>query len=157
MRKANPALDPNRQWAKSGTKARLRHGRKHFRHELASALAALQKRLPFEVAYLISAHHGRVRLAIRALPGEDEPEDSTTPFALGVYHRDPLPTAEVGDGQTWKEGELDLTPMLLGGECSWTANALQLLANIAPFKLAYLEALLRAADVRASKKESVNA
>ncbi len=154
MRAANSALDVGQLWAKSGTNARLRHGRKHFRHELASALAALQQKLPFEVAYMIAAHHGRVRLAIRALPGEDEPEESNTPFALGVHHGDPLPTVVVGDGQTWEEGNLDLTPMLLGGECSWTANTLQLLADFGPFKLAYLEALLRAADVQASREEA---
>jgi CRISPR-associated endonuclease/helicase Cas3 len=43
MRSANPTLDRSQLWAKSGTNARLRHGRKHFRHELASALASLQQ------------------------------------------------------------------------------------------------------------------
>ncbi len=49
---------------------------------------------------------------------------------------------------------LDLMPMQLGGDSSWTAHALKLLADVGPFKLAYLEALLRAADVRASQKEA---
>ena len=40
--RANPALSRNELWAKSGTNNRLRHGRKYFRHELASALACLQ-------------------------------------------------------------------------------------------------------------------
>ena len=79
------------------------------------------------------------------------------PFALGVHHGDKLPTVELGDGQTWSEDLLDLSLMRLGGERSWTANALKLLAAIGPFKLAYLEALLRAADVRASQKETGNA
>ena len=52
---------------------------------------------------------------------------------------------------------LNLSPMQMGGESSWTARALKLLAEIGPFKLAYLEALLRAADVRASKKEAKDA
>jgi CRISPR-associated endonuclease/helicase Cas3 len=154
MRTANPLLDPKQLWAKSGTNARLRHGRKHFRHELASALAALQQGLPFRVAYLIAAHHGRARLAIRALPGEDEPINPKTLFALGVQHGDLLPAVDLGDGQSWHEMELDLTPMQLGGESSWTAGALKLLAGLGPFKLAYLEALLRAADVRASQTEA---
>ena len=47
--------------------------------------------------------------------------------------------------------------MRLGGEGSWTGRALKLLAELGPFKLAYLEALLRAADVRASRKEARNA
>jgi CRISPR-associated endonuclease/helicase Cas3 len=160
MRAANPSLNATQLWAKSGTKAPLRHGRKHFRHELASALAALQQGLPFAVAYFIAAHHGKVRLAIRALPGEPgehELSDPDTPFALGVQHRDILPAVDLGENQTWSEGKLDLTPMRLGGERSWTAKALKLLADLGPFKLAYLEALLRAADLGASKKEADHA
>jgi CRISPR-associated endonuclease/helicase Cas3 len=157
MRNANPALDPKQHWAKSGIHARLRHGRKHFRHELASALAALQQHLPFPVAYLIAAHHGRARLAIRALPGEEEPKDPEVLFALGVHDGDRLPTADLGEGQTWHESKLDLSPMQLGGESSWTGRALRLLAELGPFRLAYLEALLRAADVQASREEAKNA
>jgi CRISPR-associated endonuclease/helicase Cas3 len=157
IRTANPQLAADQLWAKSGTRGSLRHGRKHFRHELASALVALQQRLPFEAAYLIAAHHGRVRLAIRPLPGEDPPPDPKVLFALGVHHGDKLTAVELGDGQTCPEDQLDLSPMRLGGERSWTANALRLLADLGPFKLAYLEALLRAADVRASKKEAGDA
>ena len=120
IQKANPALDRNQLWAKSGTNARLRHSRKHFRHELASALAALQQGIPFRVAYLIVSHHGRARLVIRALPGEKEPPDWKTLFALGVYHGDLLPTVDLGDGQKWQEKALDLTPIQLGGKLSWT-------------------------------------
>ncbi len=67
--------DPTRLLAKSGRTGKLdygKYGRKHFRHELGSALAVLQqcKGWPFLIAYLIAAHHGRVRLSIRALPGK---------------------------------------------------------------------------------------
>jgi CRISPR-associated endonuclease/helicase Cas3 len=157
MRSANPTLAADQLWAKSGVKTRLRHGRKFFRHELASTLASLQTGMPFAAAYLIAAHHGKVRLVIRALPGEEPPPENDRLFALGVHHGDTLPTVSLGAGQTWNEGPLDLSPMRLGGERSWTANALQLLARLGPFRLAYLEALLRAADVRASQKETLNA
>lgn len=155
MRTANPNLPSDQLWAKSGNKAKLTHGRKHFRHELASALAALQYKLPFEVAYLICSHHGRSRLSIRSLPGEDEKLPTPPPelFALGVYQNDSLPAVDLG-GETCPETVLDLTPMRLGGDTSWTGRALVLLADLGPFKLAYLEALLRAADVRASQKEA---
>src|SRR5262249_34202985 len=80
--KVNPALPQNGQWAKSGAPKPLRHGRRSFRHELASPLAALQSGLPFEIAYLIATHHGKVRLGIRALPGEAPPEQPAVLFAL---------------------------------------------------------------------------
>ena len=154
--------DPLRLLAKSGRRGKLnyeKHGRKHFRHELGSALAVLQERpeWPFAIAYLIAAHHGRVRLAIRALPGEDPPTDSSIRFALGVRDGDLLPEVDLGGDQTCQATALDLSPMQLGGEGSWTGRALKLLAELGPLKLAYLEALLRAADVRASQKEAKSA
>jgi CRISPR-associated endonuclease/helicase Cas3 len=155
MRRANPNLGPEQLWAKSGSKKPLKHGRRYFRHELASGLAALQQQLPFEVAYLIGAHHGRVRIAIRAVPGEKEPQTRDTLFALGVHHGDKLPEVDLGN-ETCPAITLDLSPMQLGGERSWTAKALKLLAELGPFRLAYLEALLRIADVRASRKEASN-
>jgi CRISPR-associated endonuclease/helicase Cas3 len=153
--------DASRLLAKSGRRGRLnyeKYGRKHFRHELGSALAMLQNQRdwPFAIAYLIAAHHGRVRLAIRALPGEEPSDDMSTPFALGVCNGDHLPDVDLGDGEKCGATTLDLSPMQLGGDGSWTARALKLLAELGPFKLAYLEALLRAADVRASQKEAQN-
>ena len=155
MRSANPSLSEHQLWAKSGATARLKHGRKQFRHELSSALAAWQQGLPFAVSYLIASHHGRIRLAIRALPGEDEPPSSATLFALGNHHGDQLPEVEL-HGETVPALTIDLTPMQLGGERSWTANALELLSNLGPFRLAYLESLLRIADIRASQKEAAH-
>ncbi len=35
--------------------------------------------------------------------------------------------------------------MEMGGDASWTARALQLLQEMGPFRLAYLETILRAA------------
>lgn len=158
MRSANPELPTDELWAKSGNSRPLKHGRKHFRHELASALAGLQQGLAFPVAYLIAAHHGRVRLAIRAMP--DEPSDDLaspeTLFALGVHDGDVLPQVDLGGGTVSTATTVDLSPMPLGGEQSWTARALDLLSDLGPFRLAYLEALLRIADRRASAKESKN-
>ena len=90
MQTLNGAPPADQHWAKSGKGGRLRYRRKYFRHELASALAALQEGLPFAVAYLVAAHHGRTRLAIRALPDETEPQSPSTLFALGVYDGDQL-------------------------------------------------------------------
>jgi len=153
MRGANPALVAGTLWAKSGNRAKLTHGRKFFRHELASALAMLHAKTPFLAAYVVAAHHGKVRLGIRSLPGEEPPEeDPECLFALGVWHGDPLPDVAL-DGFTVPAAALDLWPMRLGGDASWTAQALDLLAEFGPFRLAYFEALLRAADVYASEQE----
>ena len=52
--------------------------------------------------------------------------------------------------------ELDLTATELGldslGNPSWTDRILEILDRIGPFKLSYLEMLLRSADQRASAK-----
>lgn len=155
MRSISPELAENELWAKSGRAGRVnvKDGRKYFRHELASALVALQSNLPFEVAYLVAAHHGRVRLGIRALPDESQPDEPTTLFALGVHDGDLLPAVTL-PGQTTACCMLDLSPMKLGGPQSWTARSLKLLGELGPFRLAYLETLLRVADVRASQKEA---
>ena len=54
---------------------RGRNERRHFRHELGSALAVLEHADGLEgkyrdlAAYLAAAHHGKIRLGIRSLPG----------------------------------------------------------------------------------------
>lgn len=154
-----------------------RYTRRHFRHELASALAVLQR--PHEslktlsdddlnlAAYLIAAHHGKVRLSIRSMPNEVRPRaDAGVPqpgkrFARGVWDGDVLPSVDLGGGIAAPVVTLSLEPMELGLcegrpiEClkdqpSWVERVLRLRDTLGPFRLAYLEALLRAADERAS-------
>jgi CRISPR-associated endonuclease/helicase Cas3 len=54
-----------------------------------------------------------------------------------------------------QEAVLSLDAMQIGGDESWSAGVLALRENqeIGPFRLAYLEALLRAADCRVSEEE----
>jgi len=143
-------------WAKSAH-AGGRHVRPHFRHELASALAlrgvADDGGEADLVRYLVAAHHGRVRMAIRPAPEEELPSDvpTGTRFALGVREGDVLPavTTPVGD---LAEARLSLGEMELGGDGarSWTSMACALRDRHGPFVLAYLEALVRIVDWRAS-------
>ena len=64
---------------------------------------------------------------------------------------------ELGGDEQWRGGAVDLSVMELGwdettGE-SWTERTRELLVRLGPFRLAWLEALLRIADWRASAKE----
>jgi CRISPR-associated endonuclease/helicase Cas3 len=105
------------------------------------------------VAYLAAAHHGKVRLSIRALPDEDKPETAGTKFARGIHDGDTLPEVRLGDAVK-PALPLNLEPMLLGqsaaGEPSWMELMIGLRDEIGVFRLAYLEALMVAADCRAS-------
>jgi len=160
-------------WAKSGRKPDRKPGkpryqvivdgkavkRPRFRHELASALAWLalhgddaEANL---IAYLIAAHHGKVRMSLRALPQEREAPDGRL-FARGVWDGDRLPAVHFADGQTVPEVELKLDLMQLGDGpqgASWTTRTQRLLKALGPFQLAWYEALVRIADWRASRAE----
>jgi CRISPR-associated endonuclease/helicase Cas3 len=140
-----------------------KHTRPHFRHELASALALLQSGASDLTVYLAACHHGKVRLGIRSLTGEQKPsrtdaaDDNAPPlkFARGIWDQDELPAADLGDGVITPAITLNLEPMQLGasGEAnkSWLERMISLRERIGIFRLTFLECLIRAADVRASK------
>lgn len=126
-----------------------KHSRKHFRHELASALAMLQTGDADLAAYLAAAHHGKIRLGIRSMPGETE--DGGVRTARGIREGDRLPACEVATGVFRPSVELSLKQMEFGAEGgSWTDRMLRLRDELGPFRLAYLEMLLRSADETAS-------
>lgn len=152
------AKAPNDAWLKS----RIAQGdegwmirRKHFRHELVSGLMAISNGQEDLTAYLATAHHGKVRLSIRSMPGEFKPLADGIRFARGVWDGDEIPDTDLGAGVTALRTKVDLSLMELGdGERgpSWLARMLQLRdrADLGPFRMAFLEAVIRAADQRAS-------
>jgi len=128
------------------------HQRPFFRHELASALSVLAAGRDPLVAYLVAAHHGRVRLAIR--PARDETPDPEGPRrALGIEDGDELPEVETPAGRV-PATTIDLSPMELGAPRSWTDLATRLRDDprLGPFRLGALESLLRLADWRVSAR-----
>lgn len=135
-----------------------KHSRRFFRHELASALAWLAQHNGEPdadvIAYIIAAHHGKVRMSLRAMPTE-EPVPDGRRFARGIWEGDELPALDF-HGEHSDKTTLSLALMELGeGEQgpSWTARVLNLLEHHGPFQLAWLETLVRLADWRASGEE----
>lgn len=118
--------------------------------------------------YLVAAHHGKVRMSLRSAP-DDERDGVPDPCppdkrqARGVRDGDLLrqcriPAADLkANGVAAPEVILSLDPMELGLSArygdSWRERMQLLLERLGPFRLGYLEALLRAADCRASAEE----
>lgn len=149
-------------WAKSSNKDGT-CDRRGFRHELASALGWLLAGPPDSperdlIAYVIAAHHGKVRLSIRSLPEEKgDPQDAERLFARGIWQGDELPAIQF-DGFAIPVTTLDLSFMKMGEGPhgpSWLARAIALRDRLGPFRLAFLETTLRAADARASRNPTI--
>ena len=111
------------------------------------------------IAYLVCAHHGKVRMAWHASPADQMAEDHG-PRIRGVRVGDVLPPLSLAsaDGGIFQlpATALDLSPSEAGlsprtGR-SWTERVLNLVERFGPFTLAWLETLLRAADQRASTR-----
>ncbi len=110
------------------------------------------------LAYLICAHHGKVRLAWHASPRDQAANDDRLRI-LGVKDGDEMPDvtlAHAGRGyEVLPEFKADLSPASAGLNPSfgmgWTERVLKLLEAHGPFALAWMEAILRAADQRASR------
>ena len=173
-RTAQPTDKVGHPLAKAPDGCWRRYARPHFRHELASAMAVLAmlresasihpdwKKLleaggvQADLAlYLIAAHHGKVRLSIRSLPGENRPAEPGRLFARGVWDGDTLNGVDLGGGVAAPEVRIDLSAMQLGadaeGRPSWAERMIAARDAVGPLKLALLEAMLRAADMRASR------
>ena len=115
------------------------------------------------LAYLVCAHHGKVRMAWHSSPADQAANDHGLRIR-GVRKGDVLPPALLAgaDGAYHRLPAtlLDLSPSEAGlsrrtGR-SWTERVLNLVERFGPFTLAWLETLLRAADQRASKEEGAD-
>jgi len=150
-----------------------------LRHEAASALAMLRQYrtlneapYPMLAVYLAAAHHGKVRTVLKAISqqGGDVFGVGRTPEALHFGSRDwPMDFSVAFDGA---DGEWTDDGFALAGP-GWTGIVADLLGpwrdddrthagavppdepcHLGPFVLAWLEALVRIADWRASDRPS---
>ncbi|HEX4292465.1 MAG TPA: CRISPR-associated endonuclease Cas3'' [Trebonia sp.] len=172
------SIEAGRPWAKSGgSGALLFAGGVAFRHELASLLliagplAALLAESPDPdlTKYLILAHHGKLRVHVRERhdPATPAPATGPTPTAAptvpGVSAEGHPPDNII---RGLRQGATTAIPALLGqpattltvdldqfhpnGDSPWTRTVAGLRDRYGPFILAYLEALVRISDWRAS-------
>lgn len=109
------------------------------------------------LVYLVAAHHGKVRVALHASPKDQDylDHDGRGLPIRGVREGDTIPPIRLdGNNSSLPELALTLEPAKLGLSprtgASWRERTIGLLNRHGPVALAYLEALLRAADVRAS-------
>jgi CRISPR-associated endonuclease/helicase Cas3 len=127
---------------------------------LIAGLVVLDETLFNLVLYLVMSHHGKVRcsLAMNARDQENPAPDGALPIR-GVRDGDVLPALELvdPDGTSFvlPEVRLRLDPAKLGLSRrygpSWVERVVSLRERYGSFQLAWLEALLRVADVCASQ------
>jgi CRISPR-associated endonuclease/helicase Cas3 len=112
------------------------------------------------VAYLVASHHGKVRVGLHAAPKDQEyrvrPGDIRGLPIRGIREGDRLPSVALIPGEPpLPEVTLTLSPAALGLSertgISWRERCLGVMERYGPAGLAFLEAILRAADVRASR------
>ncbi len=110
------------------------------------------------LVYLVASHHGKVRVALHAAPKDQEYRDRDgrgLPIR-GVREGDRLPPTTLVPGEpALPEVTLTLAPASLGISpntgISWRERSQGVMERHGQTGLAFLEALLRAADVRASR------
>lgn len=130
-----------------------------FRHELISALVLMDPfgqewlsshGVPVELhnlcAYLVGAHHGKLRLRLTN-PAHDE---SKTETLLGLSEGETLQVYIPTSKEITTHMQFDMQS-LKDPITGWESTALELFDHYGPFKLAYLETLVRLADWQASQ------
>ena len=151
----------------AGAGSRIEKERRQFRHEIGSAMAVLQNADNLAegwqrdlAAYLAMSHHGKVRMRLQPL-SRGKNEIPSASFLLGFDMKSPetLDAVSLGEGVECPETTVDVSAEArIGGALgeegrSWQDRAMELLERRGPFALAFLEAITRAADHRASAKE----
>jgi CRISPR-associated endonuclease/helicase Cas3 len=112
------------------------------------------------LAYLVARHHGKVRVALHAVPKDQDyiDRDGRGLPIRGVRDGDQLPAIAIAPDDPLPELALTLEPTALGLSvrtgASWRERTSALHHRHSPAGLAFLESLLRVADIRASRLET---
>jgi len=161
--------DDSHRYSGRDLKREVNRLRRFFRpgiaHEVASALAfrqAEQKRLgpsrdtdlaSLLAEYVIMSHHGRVRKVLRDEIPRFPDSDPDTNNVRGVTDGSAIPPVEI-EGEKFGCESLSTDCRRMGrdsnGHESYTRSFLRVLEHYGPFRLAFFEAVFRAADIRAS-------
>jgi CRISPR-associated endonuclease/helicase Cas3 len=150
--KAHPqfqnAIDNDQQiWAKA--KSMKNYQRRGFRHELASAVGALINGKSFLFAYIVAAHHGKIRVKLSNFDWlQDEYWLKKEQGLHGLVQQDQVPNCSLGSNASDQIDEFKIDLKYLD---NWENNVKEEISNLGVFKLSYLETLVRIADRRASK------
>ncbi|MBI2393743.1 MAG: DEAD/DEAH box helicase [Deltaproteobacteria bacterium] len=126
---------------------------------LAAEIAALSAEEFDLLAWLVCAHHGKVRTSWTSTPRDQEMRHGGI---HGVCEGDVLPAFAFADADGCAAELPSVVLSLAGAElgigtrygASWAERVAGLTARHGPFALTFLEAVLRVADVRASKLET---
>ena len=133
-------------------------------NSLADELNALDVNEFNLLLYLVACHHGKVRVSLHLSPKDQEFPFEDEQFVgegmpiRGVREGDELPPVELpgnsGNAVQMPAIPLSLAPASMGLSArygpSWSDRVLGLIEHFGPFTLGYYEALVRAADARAS-------
>lgn len=115
------------------------------------------------VIYLVASHHGKVRVGLNGAPKDQEYRDRDgrgLPIR-GIREGDVLPSVELVPGEPpLPEVVLGLTPAAMGLShqtgISWRERTIELQKRYSAVGLAFLEAILRSADIRASRLKTID-
>lgn len=141
-----------------------------LRHEVASGLALRQYNRQngheptlheLLAEYLVMSHHGHVRKTLRdELPRDAKRIQRGADEVRGIKEGTPVTGFSMDGNPLPATPALSITCRQMGrsadGSESWTQSVLRLLSHFGPFRLAYFEAIVRAADCRASAAPITN-
>lgn len=130
-------------WAKAPSMRRYQ--RKGFRHELASAIGALIYDRSFLFAYLVAAHHGKVRVRVDNFYWLKDEKG-----LRGLMAGDKVCPCSLGEDSSGYELKIDEFSIELSHTENWAKKVKDEIEKHGVFKLSYLETLVRIADRRAS-------